>query len=71
MLVDARKKDLDDKLFIRWIPYQEAISFDDFKRDLMPGPQKPTEEILKDVEGYIDIFNNGLNKVDMEFYGDL
>lgn len=56
---------------MRWIPYQEAISFDDFKRDLMPGPQKPTEEILKDVEGYIDIFNNGLNKVDMEFYGDL
>ncbi|WMJ78483.1 MULTISPECIES: hypothetical protein [unclassified Sedimentibacter] len=49
-------------MFLRWIPYQDTGSFDDFKKLLMLGgaiEEKDNEEILQDVKDIITLFNKG------------
>lgn len=36
-------------MFQRWINGYQYMSFDDFRAELTPKPDKPTEEIMEDV----------------------
>lgn len=53
----AGEKSVEDKLFLRWLPYQMNVSFDDFKNELMSnlnavvkGKDETKEEILANVK---------------------
>ena len=63
MLLKARERAFDDRLFLRWaIGYQFEISFDQFKKNLF-SREKPVEEVLEDVNGIIELFNGSGLKV--------
>jgi len=56
-LIDkANEKVLEYKLFLRWIPYQDNISFDDFKNRLISSTKKENkEEILDKVRKILEM----------------
>jgi hypothetical protein len=55
----AQSKREEELLFIRWIPFQVEMGFDEFKTKLKPKPIKKEKEILTDVEKIITLFNTG------------
>ena len=64
MLLSARERSIDDKLFLRWICNYEHLSFAEFKEALQPKKESSKEDILSDVNNIIEMFNeNGLAKV--------
>ncbi|MDF2948160.1 MAG: hypothetical protein K0R07_170 [Sedimentibacter sp.] len=56
-LIDkAEEKTTESKMFLRWIPYQETISFNDFKNGLYSSVKKESKEkILNKVKGILDM----------------
>lgn len=70
MLLAARNKETDNKLYLRWaIGYQSEMSFSEFKERISPAVIKSTKTILKDVYGIIGVFNNcGISELS---YGDI
>lgn len=61
-LVNAKKKAIDDRLYQQWCSYAQLdVSFDEFKNK---GKHKSAETILKDVNSYIEMFNQGYTKVE-------
>jgi len=52
----AFKKQEEELIFQRWIPYQH-ISFDEFKTQIKPHEIKSDNEILSDVKEIITLFN--------------
>lgn len=44
----ASEKNLEDKLFLRWIPYQESISFVDFKNGLLSSIKRESKNVILD-----------------------
>lgn len=55
----AFEQEEDSLLFQRWINGYQSIGFAEFKAELKPKPQKPDEEILKDVESIMTAFDRG------------
>lgn len=52
----ASDKSLEDKMFLRWIPYQESISFYDFKNGLLSSMKKESkDEILHKVKKILEL----------------
>lgn len=48
------EREEDDKIFARWLPLQDVISFDDFKESLIRRTVlKSNREIMKDVNEII------------------
>lgn len=65
-LLEAKKRRNDELLYTRWIigHYDFEMSFDDFKSKLQPKQKKSAQSIIKDVDGYISQFNQGIRKVE-------
>lgn len=52
----AEEKDTEYKIFLRWVPYQEVINFEDFKKEIFSYVKKESkEEILNKVKGILDM----------------
>jgi hypothetical protein len=52
----AGEKSLEDKMFLRWIPYQESIGFFDFKNGLLSSSKKESkDEILDKVKKILEL----------------
>lgn len=49
LLIHAMEEEETDRLFKRWINGYQHMSFSEFRAELMPKPDKPTEEIMEDV----------------------
>jgi hypothetical protein len=60
------EKDLDDKLFTRWLSYQSEIGFEEFKDKIkaLNEPEKTEEEILTDVEIILEQFTRSKHASD-------
>ena len=69
VLLRGHERLAEEKLFFRWaIHYQHQISFDEFRRTIIPPPSKSADETLEDVNSIIELFNkSGLKSVDVEF----
>lgn len=63
MLLEAKRAQIEDLLFRRWIPYQTVISYDDFKKSLTPQKLEDEGAILERVEGYMEQFEAGYKEV--------
>lgn len=50
LLIHAMEAEETDRIFQRWINGYQHMSFDEFRAELVPKPEKPTEEIMEDVE---------------------
>lgn len=49
LMLHAMEEEETEKLFKRWINGYQNMSFDQFRAELTPKPDKPAEEILEDV----------------------
>lgn len=54
----------DEKIFLRWIPYQADISFEEFKSQLKTNnsaftSNKSTDEIMLDVKNILNQMQGG------------
>lgn len=49
LLVHAVEAEETERLFQRWINGYQHMSFDQFRAELTPKPDKPTEEIMEEV----------------------
>lgn len=65
-LLEAKKRRNDELLFTRWIVghYDYEMSLEDFKSKLQPHQKRSAKSILKDVNGYIEQFSQGIRKVE-------
>ena len=57
----ATERSRDDKIWERWLPYQDQISFDEFKKQVVNSPKvkrddRTAEEILLHVKNMMDKF---------------
>lgn len=50
LLLHAMEAEETERLFCRWINGYQHMSFDAFRAQLTPKPDKSTEEILEDVD---------------------
>lgn len=66
-LAESKKRRNDELLFYRWVlgHYDYEMSLDDFKKALQPHPKRSATSIMQDTYGYIDQFNQGFRKVDI------
>ena len=66
-LLEAKKKETEDLLFRRWITghYDYEQSFEGFKKQFEIKRKRSTKSIMKEVNGYIEQFNQGFRKVDI------
>ena len=49
LLLHAMEAEETERIFQRWINGYQHMSFDAFRAELTPKPDKPTEEIMEDV----------------------
>lgn len=49
LLIHAMEAEETERLFQRWINGYQHMSFDAFRAELTPKPDKPVEEIMEDV----------------------
>ncbi len=55
VLTFAFEREEDDRIFSRWLPYQDVIGYDDFKAGLIRKIMlKSTREIMADVNSIIE-----------------
>ena len=66
-LLEAKKKETEDLLFERWVigHYDYEQSFEEFKKQFEIKRKRSTKSIMKEVNGYIEQFNQGFKKVDI------
>lgn len=51
LLLHAMEAEETERMFQRWINGYQHMSFDSFRTELTPKPEKPAEEILEEVGG--------------------
>lgn len=52
-LLFVMSREEDERIFQRWLMFQNEMSFDDFKEQLKPKRMKSEKEVLKDVESIL------------------
>lgn len=51
LLIHAMEAEETERMFQRWINGYQHMSFNDFRAELTPKPDKPTGEIMEEVGG--------------------
>lgn len=62
LLLHAMEAEETERIFQRWINGYQSMSFDAFRYELTPKPEKSTEEIMEDVENIMaawEVTRNG------------
>ena len=69
VLFQAKQRETDDKLFMRWISgYHWEMGFEEFKQKLRPMTQMDAKAILKEVAADYDrAFGKGYVKAELDY----
>lgn len=70
ILLNAKRKAEEDKLFFRWCllevhNFGEPISFSHYKEHFKPKKHKTTKEIMLEQQEILEMFNDGYQKVEL------
>ena len=54
----------DELLFLRWAvnPYYQKMSFDEFKLELIPAPERSDEEVIEEAYDIIRLMGGGQDR---------
>lgn len=64
-LLKAQNRAIDERLYQQWVVYSQLEqSFNDFKESCKSKAPRSSKSIMKDVYGYIELFNQGMTKVE-------